>query len=487
MTKIRYLTLLTALLCGTAGAQDFNPDSPAEPGEPPQPLVLLVTPAGSGSVAGAGRYVPGSEVRVSTSAATGFVFEAWTDTRGTVLSTQAAFTFEKKRKADTLVARYFYAPEGPSEPSDPTLVQYFTLTLLPTDGGTASGGGRYRAGSRVNLSASASAGFVFEGWFDAEGKCLSAEHSFTYVTTTANVTLTPRFRFDPQAPSEPSEPVLSHNILLEATDGGTASAGNMRLREGSSTTVTARANEGYEFVRWLMNGEPYTELPNFSYTMGRDDVTFRAEFRFNPAAPDEPSMPATKQYAFYLMSVIGVPGETSLYPVYLTTLDDLCDMTFQLTFPPGLTPQLESVRLSAKAEGYKLSCTAISDTSYVFTLTGGRLPAGNTQLLVFDVPVPESMETGQSFPVKINQVSVSEPDGDHLTASTRNGRLYVYRRGDTNGDGRVNLTDKMNLVTYVLGTTPDSFIKEVSDVNRDGAFDLRDCRGVADIINEQEE
>lgn len=285
MTRIRYLTLLLALLCGTAGAQDFNPESPAEPGEPPQPLVLLVTPAGSGSVAGAGRYVPGSEVRVSTSAATGFVFEAWTDTRGTVLSTQAAFTFEKKRKADTLVARYFYAPEGPSEPSDPTLVQYFTLTLLPTGGGTASGGGRYRAGSRVNLSASASAGFVFEGWFDAEGKCLSAEHSFTYVTTTANVTLTPRFRFDPQAPSEPSEPVLSHNILLEATDGGTASAGNMRLREGSSTTVTARANEGYEFVRWLMNGEPYTELPNFSYTMGRDDVTFRAEFRFAPA-PD---------------------------------------------------------------------------------------------------------------------------------------------------------------------------------------------------------
>ena len=32
MTKIRYLTLLTALLCGTAGAQVFNPDSPAEPG-----------------------------------------------------------------------------------------------------------------------------------------------------------------------------------------------------------------------------------------------------------------------------------------------------------------------------------------------------------------------------------------------------------------------------------------------------------------------
>lgn len=486
MTTIRYLTLLLALLCGTAAAQDFNPESPAEPGEPPQPLVLLVSPAGSGSVAGAGRYVPGSEVRVSTSPATGFRFEAWTDTQGRTLSTQAAYTFVKARRADTLVARYVYAPEGPAEPSDPVLVQYFTLTLAPATGGSAWGGGRYRAGTRVNLSASPSTGFVFEGWFDAAGQCLSADRSFTYVTTPANVTLTPRFRFDPQGPAEPSEPVLSHNIVLEATDGGTAHADATRLREGSSTTVTARANTGYEFVRWLMDGEPYTELPSFSYTMGAHDVTLRAEFRFNPEAPAEPQMPATKQYAFYLMSVIGVPGETAQYPVYLTTLDDLCDMTFQLTFPPGLTPSLESVRLSAKAEGYDLSCTAVSDTSYVFTLTGGRLPAGNTQLLSLDVPVPKGMATAQSYPVKINQVSVTEPDGDHLTASTRNGRLYVYQRGDTNGDGRVNLTDKLNLTTYVLGTTPDSFIKEVSDVNRDGAFDLRDCRGVADIINDQE-
>ena len=34
MTRIRYLTLLLALLCGTAAAQDFNPESPAAPREP---------------------------------------------------------------------------------------------------------------------------------------------------------------------------------------------------------------------------------------------------------------------------------------------------------------------------------------------------------------------------------------------------------------------------------------------------------------------
>lgn len=101
-------------------------------------------------------------------------------------------------------------PRGRPNRRTPRSYNNFTLTLLPTGGGTASGGGRYRAGSRVNLSASASAGFVFEGWFDAEGKCLSAEHSFTYVTTTANVTLTPRFRFDPQKPGPaPEGPGLS--------------------------------------------------------------------------------------------------------------------------------------------------------------------------------------------------------------------------------------------------------------------------------------
>ena len=186
------------------------------------------------------------------------------------------------------------------------------------------------------------------------------------------------------------------------------------------------------------------------------------------------------------MSAVGIPGEMVDFPVYMTTLDELCDMTFQLTFPQELVPDMTSVEMSDKAEGYKVSAVATSDTSYVFTLTEGRLQPGNALLFRFRVAIPETFPTAQSRLVKINQVSVTEPDGNHLTASTRNGRIYVFANGDTNGDGSVDVSDKMNLISYTLGEETDVFIPEVSDVNRDDQFDVTDAMGVIEIALEGE-
>ena len=88
--------------------------------------------------------------------------------------------------------------------------------------------------------------------------------------------------------------------------------------------------------------------------------------------------------------------------------------------------------------------------------------------------------------MKINQVSVTEPDGNHLTASTRNGRIYVFANGDTNGDGVVNVSDKMNLISHVIEEETDMFIPEVSDVNDDGVYDVSDAMGVIEIVLEDD-
>ena len=481
---------LLGLLCGLAarGQDEFNPANPAEPGVPPEPLVLQASPADGGRLSGGGRYVPGTSVRVGASAQSGFVFDRWTDTAGRTVSTSASFDFVKGVEGpDTLVAHFTYRPSSPDEPDEPSTVQYFTLSLSAGSGGSVSGGGRYQAGTRVRLSARSQQNFEFVAWVDASGEVVSSAASFDYVTRAANETLTAQFRFNPAAPDEPSEPVLSHNLFYEATEGGTVS-GSSRLREGESTYVSAQANAGYKFVRWLKDGEPYTDLPSFSYTMEKADVTFRAEFVYRPDSPSEPNTPGDGlKYAFYLMSVVGIPGETVDYPVYMTTLDELCDMTFQLTFPEGLVPEMETVEMSDKAEGYTVSAVATSDTSYVFTLSGGRLLPGNALLFRFRVAVPETFPTGQSHLVKINQVSVTEPDGNHLTASTRNGRIYVFANGDTNGDGEVNVSDKMNLITHVIEEETEVFIPEVSDVNGDGVYDVSDAMGVIEIVLEDDE
>ena len=58
--------------------------------------------------------------------------------------------------------------------------------------------------------------------------------------------------------------------------------------------------------------------------------------------------------------------------------------------------------------------------------------------------------------------------------------------GDTNGDGSVDVSDKMNLISYTLGEETDVFIPEVSDVNRDDQFDVTDAMGVIEIALEGE-
>lgn len=469
----------------TADEGTFNPVDPADPGIPPTRLTLLSEPSSGGSLSGAGRYTPGQQVRVSASPSTGFVFVNWTDAKGDVVSESRSFNIVKANAAETLTAHFAYAPTDPADPSEGKLQVYYILTTATSTGGSASGGGRYKPGTTVRLSASANTGFKFKCWTDEEGTVVSESASFNYVTEIGNRTLTAQFEFKPADPADPSDPVLSHNVTVTAGEGGTVS-GATRVAEGSAFTISASPNTGYVFRRWLLDGEEYSTSRSVRVTMGKRDLHFTAEFEFKPAGPADPSMPSDKKYSFYIMSRVSVPGETIDFPVYMTTLDELRDMTFQLTFPTTLMPDLTTVEMSDKAKDYKVAATLVENGVLRFDLTEGTLAPGNSLLLNFKVTIPSDYPTGTSEDVKINQVSVTEPDGTHLTASTRNGRISVYKRGDTNGDNAVDVLDKMNLVSHIIDLETEVFIPEVSDMDGDGEFDVKDAMEVIEItINEE--
>lgn len=488
MKRTRYLSFLAMLLCCLVawGQDDFNPTSPTEPGVPPRKLTLKANPADGGTVYGSGRYVPGTTVGIRVSNATGYVFENWTDENGNVISKSKSYSYTKGDSDEVLIANFTFNPDGPNEPDDPKFIQYFRLTLAAETGGSVSGGGKYQAGKSIRLRASADEGFRFVNWTNTKYEVVSTERDFYYATTAENETLTAHFAFDPNNPVEPSDPILRHNITVSTEDGGTVSVGSGRLLEGNSTTLRAVANDGYVFVGWYLNDELYTTLNSFSYTMGKENVDFVAVFQFSPASPNEPSMPTDKKYSFYLMTVNGKPGDVLNVPLILSNLEDLYDMTFQITFPLGLEPDLEEIYLSEKAVGYNVSMTAVDDTTYMFSMIGGKVAATSTELLRFRVTVADDYTTGTSGRVKINQVSVTEADGNHLTASTRNGRIAIYKNGDTNGDNEVDVSDVMNLANYVLKKKTEVFIEEVSDVTEDNEIDVADAMGIVNIVLKKE-
>ena len=484
MIRIRYLTLLMLLLgsigsWGQAGG-GFDPSNPPEPGQPPMKLQVKVNPSEAGSVNGTGLYVEGASVDLRAYVNTGFRFVSWTNSVGDVLSTSTSFTYTKQAGHEMLTANYVFDPSNPSEPDDPASIMYFQLQVNATEGGTASGGGRYLANQSVTLSAYTQSQFDFVGWIDdASGETISTETSFRYTTTAKHCSITAQFKFNPDSPQEPPMAPQKRTVTATPTEGGTTNFSSKRETVGNSISFQANANSGYDFEGWYLNGELYTVLSSFSYTVteayGQD---FVARFKFNPANPGEPNTPTTTKHSIFLMNKVTKPGRTVKFPVYLSSVSTLTDMTFQLEFPEELTPDFENVEMSEKAMGYTISYNKQDDRNYIFTLTGGSVPAGNSALLVFTIHVADDILTGQDYPVKINLVEVTEEDQTVTTASTRNGRISVYKNGDANGDNVVDEQDASLILQYVahkFGDENTDFIKEAADANNENEVDALDA------------
>ena len=479
MIRIRYLTLLVLLLGSISlwAQDDFNPSSPSEPGPPTiySRIVLLRNISDAGSVSGEGRYVVGSTVKVYAYVNTSYTFRSWTDTKGNILGTGTTLSFVNTEQTDTLIANYAFTPGSPAEPSEPSTTLYYRLGLKATTGCSVSGAGRYLAGASVSVRASVESGYSFRGLTNSKSETVSTSTSFSYTMPVDGDTLTANCTFYPGSPAEPSDPVLRHTVTVSCSDGGYYNGSTGRFLEGSTGTLYAYVNTGYEFAGWYLNGELYTTLRSFSYTVGKENLNFYARFVFNPTSPGEPNMPAISEYSYYLPTVNGKPGETVKYAINLVNTQVVKDMNIRLTFPAGVVVEPTDYVLSDKATGYDVTiCEAVDTISILedgaqlwdFTLIGGTTEPATQALLTFDVFLPDTIDTGHRHQVKINQISMTMEDGTAVTARTRNGLIGVFRRGDVNGDDTVNEVDAQLILDLSAGAIAESDldVPEVIDV-----------------------
>lgn len=496
MTKrIRYLTILLLMLIsiGSWAQGDFDPASPSEPGPPTiySRIVLLKNIGDAGSVSGEGRYVVGSTVTVYAYVNSSYAFRNWTDTKGNILSTATSFGFVNTEATDTLIANYAFTPGNPSEPSEPSTTLYYRLGLKATQGCSVSGAGRYLAGNSVRVSASVESGYNFLGWTNLKGETVSNSTSFSYTVPVDGDTLTANCVFNPGSPAEPSDPILRHTVTVTCSDGGYFSGNTGRFLEGSTYTLYANANSGYDFMGWYLNGDLYTNLRSFSYTVGKENMNFYAQFVFNPSSPGEPNLPAISEYTYYLPTVNGKPGTTVKYAINLVNTEVVKDLNIRLTFPAGVVVVPTDYVLSDKAVGYDVTiCEAVDTISIIeegaqlwdFTMIGGTTEPATQALFTFDVFLPDTIDTGHRHQVKINQISMTMADGTEVTAKTRNGLIGVFKRGDANGDDTVSIIDAVLVVDNILGHPSDEFIQEAANVNDDEDISIIDAVGVVDII-----
>lgn len=139
-------------------------------------------------------------------------------------------------------------------------VEHFTVSLVTSGNGSATGGGRFEAGQIVTLSATPDAEASFVAWKanNASGAILSTNPTYSFEAS-ANVTICAVFQ---------GGPTPSYNIAVSADPqiGGQVSGGGM-IEEGQSCTVAAVATSPYAFTGWYENNQLVSSQASYTFTV----------------------------------------------------------------------------------------------------------------------------------------------------------------------------------------------------------------------------
>ena len=213
-------------------------------------ITVSANPTNGGTVTGGGSYQQGQSCTVNATPATGYNFVRWTE-NGQQVSTNASYTFTVTGNR-TLVAQF--------------QLQSFSITASsdPNNGGTVTGGGTYNYGQSCTLSATPATGYTFVNW-TKNGQQVSTNASYTFNVTSSGAYVA-HFQ------------IQSYNIAVIAkpANGGTVTGGGT-YTYGQNCTITATANEGYDFINWTENNIPVSTNPSYSFNV-TGNHSFAANF-----------------------------------------------------------------------------------------------------------------------------------------------------------------------------------------------------------------
>ena len=213
-------------------------------------ITVSANPTNGGTVTGGGSYQQGQSCTVNATPATGYNFVRWTE-NGQQVSTNASYTFTVTGNR-TLVAQF--------------QLQSFSITASadPNNGGTVTGGGTYNYGQSCTLSATPATGYTFVNW-TKNGQQVSTNASYTFNVTSSGAYVA-HFQ------------IQSYNVevIAKPANGGTVTGGGT-YTHGQNCTITATANEGYDFINWTENNIPVSTNPSYSFNV-TGNHSFAANF-----------------------------------------------------------------------------------------------------------------------------------------------------------------------------------------------------------------
>ncbi len=201
-------------------------------------ITVATIPGNGGTVTGGGTYSHGATVTLTATPNEGYTFVHWTK-NGYVVSYNSTYTFTASSDGDYVASFQPYS---------------FTIsaTADPEDAGVVIGAGVYNIGITATLTAIANPGYEFVQW-TKDGVHVSSRESFNIIVT-EDASYVAHFS------------VGNHVVTTSAQpDNGGTVTGAGTYQHGTNCTVTATPNDGYMFVRWMVNGEEVSTEASYTF------------------------------------------------------------------------------------------------------------------------------------------------------------------------------------------------------------------------------
>ena len=226
-------------------------------GSEPEPETYTIIANGSsgGTASGGGTFIDGATATLTATPNSGYQFVRWVQ-GGSTASTNNPYIFTVTGNR-TLTAEFELIPP----------VEY-DISVTVNGSGSVTGDGTYNEEQEVTLTATPSAGWLFDYWEDADGTY--NDNPLVFVAT-ADRDLTVYFV---EEPPEPTQYTITVNVEGEGTV-----TGDGVYDEDDEVTLTATAETGWEFLHWSDTGGVYLDNPYvFSAESDRDlDAVFIEE------------------------------------------------------------------------------------------------------------------------------------------------------------------------------------------------------------------
>lgn len=219
-------------------------------------ITVSANPSNSGTTSGGGPYNHGQSCTVIATSADGYTFMNWTE-NGNVVSTDANYTFVVTSNR-SLVANF-----------EEQLPNTYNINVSPNPniGGTVTGGGTYEGGQQCTVTATANTGYTFINWTE-NGEVVTTNASYTFIVE-GNRTLVANFTLNNYTISVTADPIQGGMITGE---------GN--YDHGTTCTLTATANENYEFINWTKDGVEVSTDATFTFIVTASEA-YVAHFNFD--------------------------------------------------------------------------------------------------------------------------------------------------------------------------------------------------------------